>query len=123
MGLIQNMVGLSYIKMAEVASIPRRTTPLSVALYAPLALAPVAPDVVLVRGNARQLMLITEAAQLAGIAGVWPAMGRSTCAVLPAAINSGTVSASFGCVGNRVYTGATENEAYVHPWRSSWRHR
>jgi len=50
---------------------------------------------------------------LAGIAGVGPAMGRPTCAVLPAAIESQTVAASFGCVGNRVYTGATENEAYV----------
>ena len=36
----------------------------------------------LVRGNARQLMLITEAAQLAGMAGVGPANGRPTCAVL-----------------------------------------
>lgn len=113
MGLIQNMVGLSYIKLDEVPAIPRRTTPLAVAVYSPLASAPVAPDVVLVRGNARQLMLITEAAQLAGVAGVGPAMGRPTCAVLPAAINSRSVSASFGCVGNRVYTGATENEAYV----------
>jgi uncharacterized protein (DUF169 family) len=113
MGLIQHMVGLSYIKMEEVPAIPRRTTPLSVAVYSPLGAAPVSPDVVLVRGNARQLMLITEAAQLAGVAGVGPAMGRPTCAVLPAAMNSHAVSASFGCVGNRVYTGATENEAYV----------
>ena len=113
MGLIQNMVGLSYIRMEEVPAIPRRANPLAVAVYSPLASAPVSPDVVLVRGNARQLMLITEAAQLAGVAGVGPAMGRPTCAVLPAAINSRTVSASFGCVGNRVYTGATENEAYV----------
>src|SRR5262245_50202813 len=67
----------------------------------------------LVRGNARQLMLVTEAAQLAGVAGVSPAMGRPTCAVLPASINSKSIEASFGCVGNRVYTGATENEAYI----------
>lgn len=113
MGLIQNMVGLQYIRMEEVPTIPRRATPLGVAVYAPLAVATVAPDVVLVRGNARQLMLLTEAAQLAGIAGVGPAMGRPTCAVLPAAINAQAASASFGCVGNRVYTGATENEAYV----------
>jgi uncharacterized protein (DUF169 family) len=113
MGLIQNMVGLSYIKMEEVPSIPRRTTALRVAVYSPLGAAPVSPDVVLVRGNARQLMLVTEAAQLAGVAGVGPAIGRPTCAVLPAAINSEAVSASFGCVGNRVYTGASENEAYV----------
>src|SRR4051812_30290789 len=66
MGLVQNMVGLSYISMEEVPSIPRRATPLAVAVYSPLASAPVPPDVVLVRGNARQLMLITEAAQLAG---------------------------------------------------------
>jgi uncharacterized protein (DUF169 family) len=113
LGLIQNMAALSYIKMEEVPSIPRRVEPLSVAVYGPLASATLPPDVVLVRGNARQLMLLTEAAQLAGIAGVGPAMGRPTCSVLPAAINSQTVAASFGCVGNRVYTGATENEAYV----------
>ena len=113
LGLIQNMVGLSYMKMEEVPSIPRRAEPFRVAVYSPLASATVPPDVVLVRGNARQLMLVTEAAQLAGIAGVGPAMGRPTCAVLPAAIDSQTVAASFGCVGNRVYTGATENEAYV----------
>lgn len=113
MGLVQTMVGLAYIKLEEVPVIPRRATPLNVALYAPLASAPFLPDVVLVRGNARQLMLLTEAAQLAGIAGAGPAMGRPTCAVLPAAINSGAVSASFGCIGNRVYTGATENEAYT----------
>jgi uncharacterized protein (DUF169 family) len=40
-------------------------------------------------------------------------MGRPTCAVLPAAIASHTTSASFGCVGNRVYTGARDDEAYV----------
>ena len=113
MGLIQTMVGLSYIKMEEVPAIPRRATPMRTAIYAPLSSAPVPPDVVLVRGNARQLMLLTEAAQLAGVVGVGPAMGRPTCAVLPAAINSQTVAASFGCVGNRVYTGASENEAYV----------
>jgi uncharacterized protein (DUF169 family) len=113
MELIQQMVGLSYIKMEEVPSIPRRTEPLNVAVYGPLASATLPPDVVLVRGNARQLMLLTEAAQSAGIAGIGPAMGRPTCAVLPAAINSQTVASSFGCVGNRVYTGATENEAYV----------
>lgn len=113
MGLIQNMVGLSYIKLEEVPAIPRRSTPLGVAVYSPLMSAPVSPDVVLVRGNARQLMLLTEAAQLAGVAGVGPAMGRPTCAVLPAAINSSTVSASFGCVGNRVYTGASDDEAYI----------
>ena len=112
MGLVQTMVGLSYIRMEEVPSIPTRKTPLRVATYAPLANSPVPPDVVLVRGNARQLMLLAEAAQLAGVAGTGATMGRPTCAVLPEAINSGATAASFGCVGNRVYTGAGENDAY-----------
>ena len=112
MGLIGTMVSLSYIRMEEVPSIPTRRTPLKSATYAPLAKAPVPPDVVLVRGNARQLMLLAEASQLAGVAGSGATMGRPTCAVLPEAINSDKTASSFGCVGNRVYTGAGENDAY-----------
>jgi uncharacterized protein (DUF169 family) len=112
MGLVGTMVGLNYLKMEEVPRIPTRTTPMQLAVYAPLGSAPVDPDVVLVRGNARQLMLLSEAAQAAGVAGGSPAMGRPTCAVLPEAINSDRTAASFGCIGNRVYTGAGENDAY-----------
>ena len=112
MGLVQTMVGLSYLRLEEVPQIPTRKTPLKVAVYSPLTAAPVPPDVVLVRGNAHQLMLLAEAAQAAGVAGTGPTMGRPTCAVLPEAINSGHAVASFGCIGNRVYTGADETDAY-----------
>jgi uncharacterized protein (DUF169 family) len=112
MGLVGTMVGLEYIRMEEVPSIPTRKTPMRVATYAPLGQSPTPPDVVLVRGNARQLMLLAEAAQLAGVAGSGATMGRPTCAVLPEAINSAATAASFGCIGNRVYTGAGENDAY-----------
>jgi uncharacterized protein (DUF169 family) len=112
MGLVQTMIGLSYLTMDDVSRIPRRATPMQVAVYAPLPLAPSPPDVVLVKGNARQLMLLAEAAQAAGVAGTGATMGRPTCAVLPEAINSARTAASFGCVGNRVYTGADETEAY-----------
>ena len=57
-------------------------------------------------------MLLAEAAQAAGVAGSGPAMGRPTCAVLPEAINTARTAASFGCVGNRVYTGAAPTDAY-----------
>ena len=120
MGLVQTMVGLSYLKMEDVPQIPTRRTPLQVAVYAPLDAAPVPPDVVLVRGNARQLMLLAEAAQAAGVAGAGATMGRPTCSVLPEAINSERTAASFGCVGNRVYTGAGETEALLrHPGPAS----
>jgi uncharacterized protein (DUF169 family) len=112
MGLVQTMVDLSYLKMEEVPNIPTLKTPLRVAVYSPLADAPGTPDVVLVRGNARQLMLLAEAAQAAGVSADGATMGRPTCAVIPAAINAQRTAASFGCVGNRVYTGADENDAY-----------
>jgi uncharacterized protein (DUF169 family) len=112
MGLIETMVGLQYLKMADVPQIPTRTSPLQVAVYAPIDAAPVPPDVVLVRGNARQLMLLAEAAQAAGVAGEGQTLGRPTCAVLPQAINTAHTAASFGCVGNRVYTGAGDDDAY-----------
>ena len=54
--------------MEDVPQIPTRTTALQVAVYAPLAAAPVPPDVVLVHGNARQVMLLAEPAQAAGAA-------------------------------------------------------
>jgi len=111
-GLVQTMVQMQYIKMEEIPSIPRRQGPFGVALYAPLARAPFEPDVVLVRGTVKQLMLLAEAAQAAGAAGAGPALGRPTCAVLPEAIESGRTAARFGCVGNRVYTGAGDEEAY-----------
>jgi uncharacterized protein (DUF169 family) len=111
-GLVGTMVGLEYLTMDDVARIPRRAEPFGVAVYAPLERAPLPPDVVLVRGNARQLMLLAEAAQSAGAGSDSPALGRPTCAVLPQALNSGRTAASFGCIGNRVYTGAADDEAY-----------
>jgi uncharacterized protein (DUF169 family) len=112
MGLLETMVGLQYLKMDDVPQIPTRETPLRVAVYTPLNAAVISPDVVLVRGNARQLMLLAEAAQAAGIAGAGPAMGRPTCAVIPQAINADKTATSFGCIGNRVYTAAADDEAY-----------
>jgi uncharacterized protein (DUF169 family) len=106
------MVGLGYIDMSEVPNIPHRTQPFGVAVYAPVGKLPVEADVVLVRGTPRQLMLLAEAAQAAGVADDVPAMGRPTCAVLPQAIDSQHTQASFGCIGNRVYTGLSDAEAW-----------
>ena len=74
--VVGTMVGLEYIRMEEVPAMPRRTEPFGVAVYAPLAVAPVDPDVVLVRGDARQIMLVAEAARAAGIGHDGATMGR-----------------------------------------------
>ena len=111
-GLVQTMVGLQYIKMEEIPLIPRRQGRFGLAIYAPLAQAPFEPDLVLVRGTVKQLMLLAEAAQGAGVAGGGATMGRPTCAVLPEALQSGRTATSFGCIGNRVYTGLGDDEGY-----------
>ena len=57
---------LKYLKSNEVPSIPHRVDPMRVAVYAPLDRASFAPEVVPFRGNARQIMLVTEAARHSG---------------------------------------------------------
>ncbi len=111
-GLVQTMVGMQYLTMADIPMIPRRQEPFHVAVYAPLTKTTFTPDVVLIRGTVRQLMLLAEAAQSAGIAGGSATMGRPTCAVLPETLQSGQTASSFGCIGNRVYTGLGDDEGY-----------
>ena len=110
--VVGTMVGLEYIRMEEVPAMPRRTASFGVAVYAPLAEAPADPDVVLVRGDARQIMLIAEAARAAGIGHDGAAMGRPACAMIPQAMSSARGTTSLGCIGNRVYTGLGDAELY-----------
>jgi uncharacterized protein (DUF169 family) len=110
--VVGTMVGLQYISLDDIPKIPRRQKPFHIAVYAPLTSAPFEPDVVLVRGTMRQLMMVAEAAQAAGVAGSGATMGRPTCAVLPETLNSDHTATSFGCIGNRVYTGLGDNEGY-----------
>jgi uncharacterized protein (DUF169 family) len=112
-GLVGTMIGLEYIRQEEIPTIPRRDAPFRVAIYAPLSEAPGDVDVVLVRGNAKQMMLIAEAAGAAGLGSDGALMGRPTCAMIPAAMQGGYVTTSVGCIGNRVYTGLGDDEFYA----------
>ena len=111
-GLIGTMVELEYLEMQEVSCIPRREKPFGVAVYAPLSDAEFEPDVILVAGNAKQMMLLAEAAQAAGIACETSMVGRPTCAAIPAVMKSGKSATNLGCIGNRVYTGIADDELY-----------
>lgn len=110
--MVGEMVKLNYIRMEEVPDIPKRDSAFGVAIYAPLSEAKLDPDVVIVRGNGRQIMLVAEAAKAANIEHDAVAMGRPTCAMIPAAMQSGNGTSSLGCVGNRVYTGLGDDELY-----------
>jgi uncharacterized protein (DUF169 family) len=106
------MAGAGYIRMEEVAGIPRLAQPPGVVIYAPLADTPMAPDVVLFCGPPGRVMLLQEAALRAGVVAQLPLLGRPTCMALPAAFAHGVI-ASTGCIGNRVYTDVGEDELYV----------
>ncbi len=112
-GLVGTMVELKYIRSEEIPHIPHRTTALQVAAYAPLGQATFQPDVVIFRGNARQIMLISEAARRAGTLDESAVMGRPACAMLPQATGAANAVTSVGCIGNRVYTGLDDNELYL----------
>jgi len=56
-------------------------------------------------------MLLHEAATRAAKKPL-PLLGRPTCMAVPAALSSG-VASSLGCIGNRVYTGITDDEFYT----------
>lgn len=71
-----------------------------------------APGVVLFACRPASAMLLQEAAIRAGKPASMPPLGRPTCMALPAALAHGTV-ASLGCIGNRVYTGLSEDELYI----------
>jgi uncharacterized protein (DUF169 family) len=110
--LVQIMVKLEYLGEAEVPRIPTRKGPFGAAVYAPLAQAPLPPDVVVVRGEARRVMVLAEAARAAGVDAEGQVMGRPACAMLPQAMDSARGQLSLGCIGNRVYTELGDGEIY-----------
>ena len=110
--VVGKMIELHYLRPEEVPAIPRRPSEFRVAVYAPLADAPEDSDVVLVRGNAKQVMLLAEAAQAASVGAESGLMGRPTCAVVPDVLRTRRCAASLGCIGNRVYAGLSDDELY-----------
>src|SRR5262245_12408528 len=111
--LIGTMLKLEYLHGEEVAEIPHRHEPLKVAAYAPLEDATFKPDVVVVRGNVRQMMLISEAARAANVFNGADILGRPACAMIAHAQDTANAVASFACIGNRVYTNLADDELYV----------
>jgi uncharacterized protein (DUF169 family) len=110
-GMIGQMISLNYLQEAEIPQIPHRESAFAYAAYSPLKDSTFEPQIVLLRGDAKHLMLLTEAMARAGVSSE-PMMMRPTCAVLPRVLKSGHASHSLGCIGNRVYTGLGDDEFY-----------
>jgi uncharacterized protein (DUF169 family) len=110
--LVGTMIQLQYLRSEDVSGIPHRVARMQVAAYAPLADAAFDPDLVIFRGNARQIMLLSEAARAAGSFESSAAMGRPACAMIPQTTGTASSVASVGCIGNRVYTELGDDELY-----------
>ncbi len=106
------MVDQGYLRMPEVPGIPVISPAPEYIAYSPAEDAPFAPDVVLIAARPASAMLLYEAALRAGAGdALTPAMGRPACAVLPLALKS--TAMSFGCKGNRTFTGLPDDELYM----------
>jgi uncharacterized protein (DUF169 family) len=111
--LVGTMIQLQYLRSEEVPLLPHRQQPMQVAAYAPLDRATFPADVVVFRGNARQVMLLSEAARAAGAFEPATTMGRPACSMIPHTVATSRSVASVGCIGNRVYTGLGDDELYL----------
>ena len=106
---LEAMMGLDYVREAEVAAIPVLGREARHAVYGPLDDFPLDPEVVLLFADGRQGLVLSEAvARVDG--GVAPAMGRPACAAVPHALNRGAAAMSLGCCGARAYLGALSDD-------------
>lgn len=48
-------------------------------------------------------------------------IARPGCAAIPQVVNGGMTALSFGCIGNRTYTGLPDGELYLAAPGASWR--
>ncbi len=104
---LEAMTGLGYVSADEVAAIPTAPDPKRHAVYGPLSDFPMEPDVVLLFVDARQSLVLSEAAARVD-ADLPPAMGRPACAGVAKAL-AGRAVMSLGCCGARAYLDALDD--------------
>jgi uncharacterized protein (DUF169 family) len=93
-----------WVDEEAVAAIPSVSQRPAAIVYGPLAEVPTAPDVVLMRVNGRQLMVLSDA--LPGLR----IEGKPQCHIVALAKEHGQLSASVGCALSRARTGMRADE-------------
>lgn len=112
MDALKVFADLGYVRAEDVPQIPVLKNPAKFVTYAPLAEAPLPPDVVLLFVRADQTLILSEATQQIESDHA-PAMGRPACAVVPQVMNSGRPAMSLGCCGARAYLDCFTEEKAV----------
>jgi uncharacterized protein (DUF169 family) len=93
-----------WVTMDIVPQIPVVTEKPASVVYGPLAQTPIDPDVVLLRLNAKQLMVVSDAVPGLRIE------GKPQCHIVAIAKEQGEIAASVGCALSRVRTGMAATE-------------
>jgi len=108
---VQALLSVGWVSPEAAMQIPTLANKPEAVVYGPLAEAGQAPDIVFLRINGKQLMLLNDA---------WPALrfeGKPQCHIIPVALNTGEVTVSSGCMLSRVRTGMSNNEVTCAiPW-------
>lgn len=105
--LVGRMTACGYVHADEPGAMPVDQHGAKGILYGPLAEFPEAPDVVLLWLTPSQAMIWGEASGGARWGGpeANTVFGRPACAAIPASLNGGRPTLSFGCIGMRTFTG------------------
>ena len=104
---------LGYVRAEDVPRIPVLADRRKHVVYAPLAAAPLPPDVVLLFVKPGQQLILAEATESVD-GGLAPAMGRPACAIVPQARNTGAAALSLGCCGARAYVDALADDTALY---------
>ena len=96
---VAELVGAGWVGPGVLDQLPKVATRPRSVVYGPLGAAPVDPDAVLLRVNARQLMVLCDA--LPGLS----IEGKPQCHIVAVAKEQGVPVASVGCVLSRQRTG------------------
>jgi uncharacterized protein (DUF169 family) len=95
---VAELVGAGWVGASVLDQLPKVAPPPGSVVYAPLGSAPIDPDVVLLRVNARQLMVLSDA--LPGLS----IEGKPQCHIVAMAKEQGVPAASVGCALSRQRT-------------------
>ena len=107
------MVEANYIAMDEVPGIPKLDVSPHYIAYGPADTCGFTPAIVIVAAEPSSCMHLYEAIIAAGGGPLIPSLGRPGCAVVPLVSNTGAASLSFGCAGNRTFSGLPDSQMYI----------
>lgn len=101
---VQALLSVKWVSPEAAMQIPTLAQRPHSVVYGPLDRATLDPDIVFLRINGKQLMLLNDA---------WPGLrfeGKPQCHIIPVAMNTGDITVSSGCMLSRVRTGMSNNE-------------